>query len=76
MHANYKAYISHGSKVIAKVKGDNRQDIQKQYAPDHSIMGMKLFYQYISKSLVASKIQLPELPKMSLTGDVHVHNLP
>ena len=42
-------YISIGSKVIAKVKVDNRQTDkqtnrqigQKQYAPDHSIRGHK-----------------------------------
>ena len=49
MHAKYGVSISYGSKVIAKVKVDNRQikrqtDRQtgeKQYAPDHSIRGHK-----------------------------------
>ena len=49
MHAIYEVYISDGSKVIAKVKVDNRQTNrqtnkqtgQKQYAPDHSIRGHK-----------------------------------
>ena len=51
MHAKYEVSISYGSKVIAKVKVDNRQTNrqtdrqtnrqtgQKQYAPDHSIRG-------------------------------------
>ena len=57
MHAKYEVSISYGSKVIAKVKVDNRQTDkqtdrqtnrqtdrqtgQKQYAPDHSIRGHK-----------------------------------
>ena len=53
MHAKYEVPISDGSKVIAKVKVDNRQTNkhidrqtnkqtgQKQYAPDHSIRGHK-----------------------------------
>ena len=41
MHAKYEVSISYGSKVIAKVKVDNRQTGQKQYAPDHSIRGHK-----------------------------------
>ena len=53
MHAKYEVSISYGSKVIAKVKVDNRQTNrqinkqtdkhtgQKQYAPDHSIPGHK-----------------------------------
>ena len=53
MHAKYEVSISNGSKVIAKVKVDNRQTNkqtdkqidkqtgQKQYAPDHSIWGHK-----------------------------------
>ena len=57
MHAKYEVFISYGSKVIAKVKVDNRQTDrqtnkqtdkqtdrqkgQKQYAPDHSIRGHK-----------------------------------
>ena len=46
MHAKYEVSISYGSKVIAKVKVDNRQTdrqdkIEKQYAPDHSIRGHK-----------------------------------
>ena len=49
MHAKYEASISYGSKVIANVKVDNRQTYrqtdtqrgQKQYAPDHSIRGIK-----------------------------------
>ena len=45
MHAKYEVSISYGSKVIAKVKVDNRQTdkqtIQKQYAPDHSVRGNK-----------------------------------
>ena len=57
MHAKYEVSISYGSKVIAKVKVDNRQSDrqtnkqtniqtnrqigQKQYAPDHSIRGHK-----------------------------------
>ena len=47
MHAKYEVSISYGSKVIAKVKVDNRQTDkqtdrqtgQKQYAPDHSNRG-------------------------------------
>ena len=47
MYAKYEVSISYGSKVIAKVKVDNRQTDkhtdkqtgQKQYAPDHSIRG-------------------------------------
>ena len=55
MHAKYEVFISYDSKVIAKVKVDNRQTDkqtdrqtdkqtdrqrgQKQYAPDHSIRG-------------------------------------
>ena len=50
MHAKYEASISFGSKVIANVKVDNRQTNkqtdkqtgQKQYAPDHSIRGIKI----------------------------------
>ena len=53
MHAKYEVSISYSSKVIAKVKVDNRQTDrptnkqtnietgQKQYAPDHSIRGHK-----------------------------------
>ena len=55
MHAKYEVSISYGSKVIAKVKVDNRQIDkqtdrhlqtdrqigQKQYAPDHSVRGHK-----------------------------------
>ena len=49
MHSKYEVSISYGSKVIAKVKLDNRQTDrqtnnqtgQKQYAPDHSIRGHK-----------------------------------
>ena len=53
MHAKYEVSTSNGSKVIAKVKVDNRQTNkqtdkqtdkqtgQKQYAPDHSIRGHK-----------------------------------
>ena len=60
MHAKYEDSISYGSKVIAKVKVDNRQTDrqtnkqtdkqtdrqrgQKQYAPDHSIRGHKNIY--------------------------------
>ena len=52
MHAKYEVCISYGSKVIAKVKVDNRQTNrqtnkqtgQKQYAPDHSIRGHKKLY--------------------------------
>ena len=39
MHAKYEVSISYGSKVVAKVKVDNRQTGQKQYAPNHSIPG-------------------------------------
>ena len=43
MHAKYEVSSSHDSKVMAKVKVDNkqtnRQDIK--YAPDHSIRGHK-----------------------------------
>ena len=43
MHAKYEGSISYGSKVIAKVKVDNRQTDkqteQKQYAPNHSFWG-------------------------------------
>ena len=62
MHVKYKVSISYGSKVIAKVKVDNRQTDkqtdrqtdkqtgQKQYAPNHSIRGHKncinIFYIY------------------------------
>ena len=49
MHAKYEVSISNGSKVIAKIKVDNRQTNtqtdkqtgQKQYAPGHSIRGHK-----------------------------------
>ena len=53
MHVKYEVSISYGSKVIGKVKVDNRQTDrqkdkqtdkqtgQKQYAPDHSIRGHK-----------------------------------
>ena len=49
MHAKYEVSVWYGSKVIAKVKVDNRhtdrqindQTGQKQYAPDHSILGYK-----------------------------------
>ena len=49
MHAKYEVSTSNGSKVIANVKVDNRQTDrqtnkqtgQKQYAPDHSIRGIK-----------------------------------
>ena len=45
MHAKYEVSISYGSKVISKVKVDdrqtNRQTGQKQYAPDHSIRAHK-----------------------------------
>ena len=47
MRAKYEVSISHGSKVIAKVKVANRQTQtdkqtgQKQYAPNHSIRGIK-----------------------------------
>ena len=49
MHAKYEVSISYGSKVIAKVKVDNRQinkqtnkqTGQKPYVPDHSIQGHK-----------------------------------
>ena len=49
MHAKYEVSISYCSKVIAKVKVDNRQTDkqtnkqtgQKQYARDHSIRGHK-----------------------------------
>ena len=53
MHAKYEVSISYGSKVIVKVKVDNRQTNkqtdrqtdrqtgQKQYAPDHLIRGHK-----------------------------------
>ena len=45
MHAKYKVSISNDSKVMAKVKVDNRQTDsqtgQKQYAPNHSIRGHK-----------------------------------
>ena len=54
MHAKYEVSTSNGSKVIPKVKVDNRQtdrqtdkqtdrqtDRKKQYAPDHSIRGHK-----------------------------------
>ena len=53
MYAKCEVSISYGSKVIAKVKVDNRQTNkqtdrqtnkqtgQKQYAPDHSIRGHK-----------------------------------
>ena len=48
MHAKYEVSTSNGSKVIAKVKVDNRQTNrqtgQKQYAPDHSIGGHKNKY--------------------------------
>ena len=59
MHAKYKVSIPYGSKVIAKVKVDNRQTDrqtdkqtnrqtgEKQYAPDHSIWGYKKHWQYI-----------------------------
>ena len=55
MHASYEVSASNGSKVIANVKVDNRQTNkqtdrqtnkqtgQKQYAPDHSIWGIKTF---------------------------------
>ena len=54
MHAKYEVSISYDSKVIAKVKVDNRQTDkqtdrqtdrqtgQKQYVPDHSIRGHKI----------------------------------
>ena len=49
MHATYEVFIFYSSKVIAKVKVDNRQTDrqtnkqtgQKQYAPDHLIQGHK-----------------------------------
>ena len=49
MHAKYEVSTLNDSKVIAKVKVDNRQTDrqtnrqrgQKQYAPDHSIRGHK-----------------------------------
>ena len=52
MHAKYEVSTSNGSKVIANVKIDNRQNKQtdgqtkkqteqKQYAPDNSIRGIK-----------------------------------
>ena len=49
MHAKYEVSISYDSKVIAKVKVDNRQTDkqtdkqtgQKQYAPDQLIRGHK-----------------------------------
>ena len=50
MHAKYEVSISYGSKVIAKVRVDNRQtdrqtdkqtDMTKTICPDHSIRGHK-----------------------------------
>ena len=45
MRAKYEVSISHGSKVMAKVKVDNRQTNkhtgQIQYVPDQSIRGHK-----------------------------------
>ena len=41
MHAKYVVSISNCSKVIVKVKVDNRQTGQKQDAPDHSIRWQK-----------------------------------
>ena len=41
--AKYKVSISYGLKIMAKVKDKqtDRQEKQKQYAPDHSIRGHK-----------------------------------
>ena len=44
MHAKYKVSISYGSKVIAKVKVDNIQTGQKQYAPNHSMGRRNKYY--------------------------------
>ena len=61
MTAKYEVGISYGSKVIAKVKVDNRQTDkqtdrqtdrqrgQKQYAPDHSIRGHKNVVEVVPK---------------------------
>ena len=46
MYVKYDASISHGSKVLAKVKVDNRRTNrrtgQKRYAPNHLIQGIKM----------------------------------
>ena len=48
MHVKYEVFISYSSKVIAKVKVDNKQTDkqtgQKQYAPDHLIRGIKIAF--------------------------------
>ena len=67
MHAKYEVSISYGSKVIVKVKVDNRQTNkqtgQKQYTPDHSIQGHvrnKSFNEF------SSSILLHKMPKLYL----------
>ena len=56
MHAKYEVSITHGSKVIVKVKVDNRQTDkqtgQKKHAPDHWIQGHKNSYVLIGNTTV------------------------
>ena len=49
---NMKSLSLCGSKVIAKVKVDNRQTGQKQYAPDHLIRGHKNVQKYGSSDKI------------------------
>ena len=69
MHANYEVSISFGSKVIAKVKVDNRQTNrqtgQKQYAPDHSIRG--------HKKRQMRDVTLEDAVSETLSGALHCH---
>ena len=69
MHAKYEVSISNFSKVIAKVKVDNRQidrltdrqTGQKQYAPDHSIRGHEnVWYGTVSFQITSCYVSIQQ----------------
>ena len=76
MHAKYEVSISYGSKVIAKVKVDNRQTGQKQYAPDHLIQGHKkdlkwIFISYGIYKTIVFYIPLPTAQDIKTRNSFH-----
>ena len=56
VHAKYEVSISYISKVIARVKVDDKQTGQKQYAPDHSILGQKNLTPWKCSNLTSMRI--------------------
>ena len=77
MHAKYEVFISYGSKVIVKVKVDNRQTNrqtdkqtgQKQYHASDKIVGISRSHDSVKITVLGVEIRIGRLIEFEAGGE-------